>query len=94
MQIAPVMPCGRIISFMAIMPKFAPIALNFARVVPHVSPVIVAFFIVSPDIAVVMVILRHHAARAGKNHEHKARQKSFHAESSWETQLLTGYKPA
>jgi hypothetical protein len=84
MQIAPVMPgCGVIVLIASIM-QIAPVAIDFARVVPHVSSVFVALSNISSAIAVVMVILRHHAACAGQNHEHKARQKSFH------TQILLG----
>jgi hypothetical protein len=79
-QVAPVVSGCRVIVLIAVITQLAPVAIDFARVVPHVSPVFVALSKVSSDIAIVMVILRHHAACTGKNHEHKACQKSFHAE--------------
>jgi hypothetical protein len=79
-QVAPVISGCGVIVLIPIIAQLAPVAIDFVRVVPYVSSVFVALSKISSAIAVVMVILRHHAARTGKNHEHKARQKSFHTE--------------
>jgi molybdate/tungstate transport system permease protein len=75
------------------MPQLAAVAVDLVLIMPYVSSVFAPLFIVS-SVAIMVVILRHHAACSRQNRQHQASQNAFHAESSWETQLLTGYKPA